>query len=61
MPKQNKRKKAGRPRMPKGRAKVKTLRIRVTPDELCAIELTALAEKKSLSDWIRGTLRAAIE
>jgi predicted HicB family RNase H-like nuclease len=53
-------KKAGRPPLPKGQAKVGTLRIRVTPDELRAIESTAKGKKQSVSEWIRSTLNAAI-
>jgi predicted HicB family RNase H-like nuclease len=59
MPKPKARK-AGRPPLPKGQAKVGTLRIRVTPDELRAIESAAKAKKQSMSDWIRSTLKAAI-
>lgn len=58
MKRQSKVKKAGRPPLPKGDAKVATLRIRVTPDELRAIESSAKAAKQSVSEWIRGTLRA---
>jgi predicted HicB family RNase H-like nuclease len=53
-------KKAGRPPLPKGQAKVGTLRIRVTPNELRAIESAAKAKKQSMSDWIRSRLKAAI-
>jgi predicted HicB family RNase H-like nuclease len=53
-------KKAGRPPLPKGDAKVGTLRVRVTPDELRAIELVAKAKKRSVSEWIRSTLNAAL-
>jgi predicted HicB family RNase H-like nuclease len=59
MPKQ-KVKKAGRPPLPKGQAKVGTLRIRVTPEELRAIESAAKSKKLSMSDWIRSTLDAAL-
>jgi len=55
---QSKVKKAGRPPLPKGDAKVATLRIRVTPEELRTIESSAKAAKQSVSEWIRGTLRA---
>jgi predicted HicB family RNase H-like nuclease len=62
MPKQNqaKARKAGRPPLPKGEAKVGTLRIRVTPDELRAIESKAKSKKQSVSEWIRSTLNAAL-
>jgi predicted HicB family RNase H-like nuclease len=60
MPKQPKVKKAGRPPLPKGHAKAGTLRVRVTPDELEAIETAANAKKQSVSEWIRSTLSAAL-
>jgi predicted HicB family RNase H-like nuclease len=52
--------KAGRPPLPKGNAKVGTLRVRVTPDELRAIESKAKASKQTVSEWIRGTLNATL-
>lgn len=45
MPRQPKARKAGRPPLPKGAAKVGTLRIRVAPDELRAIEVKSKAQK----------------
>jgi predicted HicB family RNase H-like nuclease len=59
MPKQKARK-AGRPPLPQGHAKAGTLRVRVTPDELSAIEKKARSSKQTVSEWIRGTLNAAI-
>jgi predicted HicB family RNase H-like nuclease len=56
--KQKKTKKAGRPPLPKGAAKIGTLRIRVTPDELQAIEAKAKTSKQTVSEWIRSTLNA---
>jgi hypothetical protein len=61
MPQSKKPRKAGRPRMPKGQAKVGTLRIRVTPEELRAIESVSKAKNQSMSEWIRSTLNAAIK
>jgi predicted HicB family RNase H-like nuclease len=58
---ERKTKKAGRPPLPKGRAKAGTLRVRVTPDELRSIEAAARRKKQSVSEWIRGTLTAAID
>ncbi len=52
--------KAGRPPLPKGEAKIGTLRIRVTPDELRSIESRAKASKQTVSEWIRSTLGAAL-
>ena len=60
MPRLTKPKKAGRPPLSKGEAKIGTLRIRVTPDELRAIESKAKAKKESVSEWIRSTLNAAL-
>jgi predicted HicB family RNase H-like nuclease len=60
MPNRKKIKKAGRPPLPKGHAKAGTLRVRVTPEELRAIEASAKAKKLSVSEWIRSTLNAEI-
>jgi predicted HicB family RNase H-like nuclease len=60
MSRKPKAKKAGRPPLPKGHAKAGFLRVRVTPDELKAIESVAKAKKQSVSEWIRSTLNAAI-
>jgi predicted HicB family RNase H-like nuclease len=46
--------------LPEGHAKAGTLRVRVTPDELEAIETAANAKKQSVSEWIRCTLSAAL-
>jgi predicted HicB family RNase H-like nuclease len=59
MPRQ-KPKKAGRPPLPKGHAKAGTLRVRVTPEELRAIEGVAKGKKQTVSEWIRSTLNAAL-
>jgi predicted HicB family RNase H-like nuclease len=53
-------KRAGRPPLPKGHAKAGMLRVRVTPDELRAIESRAKAKKQTVSDWIRSTINAAL-
>jgi hypothetical protein len=37
-----------------------TLRVRVTPDELSAIERKAKSSKQTVSEWIRSILNAAI-
>jgi len=50
--------KAGRPPLPKGHAKGQFLRVRVTPDEMKAIESKAKASKQTVSEWIRSTLNA---
>jgi predicted HicB family RNase H-like nuclease len=56
-----KHKRAGRPPLPKGHAKAGTLRVRVTPADLQAFAAKARASKKTVSEWIRSTLNAAIE
>ena len=54
-------KKIGRPTLPKGSSKVVMLRVRATPDELKAIEAAAKSHGKTVSEWIRSTLNAAIQ
>jgi uncharacterized protein (DUF1778 family) len=61
MPKQPKPKKAGRPPLPKGSAKGEMLRIRVTAEELRAIEAAAKAKGQSRSEFIRSKLLAIQE
>jgi uncharacterized protein (DUF1778 family) len=46
--------------MAKGLAKAGTLRVRVTPEELTAIERAAKVKKQTVSEWIRSTLNAAL-
>lgn len=53
-------KKLGRPRLPKGSAKAGTLRVRVTPDELAAIEKAAKASDQTVSEWLRVKLATLI-
>jgi predicted HicB family RNase H-like nuclease len=58
--KQAKARKAGRPPLPRGEAKLGTLRVRVNPNELLSIEAKARRARQSVSEWIRSTLNAAI-
>ena len=51
--------KVGRPKLPKGEAKGRTVQVRLTADDLKAVTAAAKASNQILSDWIRGTLRAA--
>jgi predicted HicB family RNase H-like nuclease len=55
-----KRKKAGRPPLPRGEAKGRIVPVRFTGDALRAMTAAARAKKQSLSEWIRSTLEAAI-
>jgi predicted HicB family RNase H-like nuclease len=50
--------KVGRPKMPKGQAKVSIVPVRFATNDLKAITAAAKASKLSLSEWIRGTLLA---
>lgn len=52
---------AGRPPLPKGHSRAGMLRVRVTPDELRAIETKARRAKQTVSEWIRSTLSTAIQ
>jgi hypothetical protein len=61
MPTQPKPKKPGRPKLPKGEAKAKAVRVRFTPAELRTVETTAKARKQTVSELIRSTLMAALE
>lgn len=54
-----KKRKAGRPKMPRGHAKGGMLRVRVTPDERRAIQEAAKGKKQTVSEWIRSVLGAA--
>ena len=60
MPKQPKTKKPGRPPLPKGNAKAGFLRVRVTADELQAIEQAAKANTQTMSEFVRGKLIAKV-
>ena len=53
-------KKLGRPKLPKGHAKGVIVPVRVNPDDRKLFEKAAKdSEHKTLSGWIRHTLRAA--
>ena len=53
-------KKIGRPKLPKGHAKGKIVPVRFTDDEAKLFAKAAKAsEHKTLSSWIRSTLRQA--
>ncbi len=53
-------KKLGRPKLPKGHAKDKILPVRVNPEDMKAFTKAANAsDHKTLSAWIRHTLRKA--
>lgn len=53
-------KKAGRPKLPKGKAKSRIVPVRFANGDLKVIESAAKASKYTISEWIRNTLNAAI-
>ena len=53
-------KKVGRPKLAKGESKAVMLRVRISPLESTAVEATAKAQRQTVSEWIRGTLNAAL-
>jgi hypothetical protein len=57
---QPKPKKIGRPKLPKGEAKGRIVPIRFNPADLKRIESAARARQQTVSEWIRGTLAAAM-
>jgi predicted HicB family RNase H-like nuclease len=61
MPQPKPKKKMGRPKLPKGDAKGSMVVIRFNGNDLKRIESAAKASQKTVSEWIRGTLNAAIE
>lgn len=58
---QPKPKKIGRPKLPKGDAKARIVPIRFNANDLKRIESAAKASQKSVSEWIRSTVSAAME
>lgn len=53
-------KKIGRPKLPKGTAKGRIVPVRFNAPEMKAMLKAAKANKLSLSEWIRSTLRAEV-
>lgn len=56
-----KHRRAGRPPLPKGRAKSRVLLVRFTGEAMRAMKSVARAKRQSLSEWVRGTLSAALK
>jgi hypothetical protein len=61
MPKLKPKKKMGRPRLPSGETKGRVVPVRFNANDLKEIESAAKASQKTVSEWIRGTLAAALE
>jgi hypothetical protein len=54
-------KKIGRPKLPKGDAKGRIVPVRFNSSDLKRIESAAKAQQKTVSEWIRSTVCAAME
>lgn len=61
MPKLPKPKKLGRPRLAEKDAKGSIVPVRFSPEDRRRVEAAAKASGKSVSEWVRQTLSAAIE
>jgi len=53
--------KMGRPKLPKGEAKGRTVQVRFRPEDLKAIEAAAKASKQTVSEWVRSTIHATLQ
>jgi hypothetical protein len=60
MPKKPKPKKPGRPKLPKGDAKARTVLVRFREEDVKRIETSAKASNQTISEWVRCTLIATI-
>ncbi len=54
-------KRVGRPKLPKGHAKAQIVPVRFNPEDLKRVMAAAKAKKQTVSEFIRGTLSAAME
>ena len=54
-------KKVGRPKLPKGEAKGRIVPVRFTGAAIKAIESRAKSDGKTVSEWIRRAINAAIQ
>ncbi len=52
------RKKAGRPKLPKGEAMGTVIQVRFTAEDTKGIAAAAKASKQTVSEWIRSTIHA---
>jgi hypothetical protein len=56
----SKRKKIGRPKLPKGEAKGRIVPVRFNTQDLKRIESAARANHQTVSEWIRGAITNAM-
>jgi predicted DNA binding CopG/RHH family protein len=57
---QQKTKRLGRPKLPKGEAKGRIVPVRFNSEAIKAVEAAAKAKGQTVSEWIRTILEAAI-
>lgn len=55
-----KKRKVGRPKLPKGEAMGRVIQVRFTVLDTKAIEAAAKANKQTLSEWVRSTIHATL-
>lgn len=55
-----KKRKPGRPKLPKGAAKGSIVPVRFSPEDRKRVEAAAKASQQTVSEWIRSTLATAI-
>ena len=55
-----KKRKPGRPKLPKGTTKGKIVPVRFTVEGIKAVEAAAKASKQTVSEWVRSDIHAAI-
>jgi hypothetical protein len=53
--------KTGRPKLPTGVAKGRVVHVRFTTEEIERIYAAAKTNNKTISEWIRSTVNAAVE
>lgn len=55
-----KKRKPGRPKLPKGEAKGKIVPVRFAADRIKAVEAAAKASNQTVSEWVRSTIDATL-
>jgi hypothetical protein len=53
--------KAGRPKLPKGEAMGRVIQVRFTAQDTKAIEQAAKAGNQTVSEWVRSTIHATLQ
>ena len=60
MNQQSKKRKVGRPRLPKGEAMGRVIQVRFTAQDTKAIEQAAKTSDQTVSEWVRSTIHATL-